>query len=326
MKNSKKGVYSGQAIAIIMVILVVATVLGASLYSRTLKNREAAINTKDSMKAVEQADSLLDLFVRADFQFLQQLAGDIQTSGEPEVLESISAIETFLTDKGVNTSMLSNITDWCEYSVDTNPSSNLKLTIAEALPSDFVDVRVGSARVFNLKDNTYNAVCPLALTFEARENSPTIFAIKEIYGNSSDEIAEYVNDGTPENDDMKVYCFTPTSTGCTTEELEGIAAPEGSFLDLDAGNTVTINDLSITRGGYPLYQIRIIPLNNTVGISHSITDCSEKQFTYMKVNAAVNCYGSFREKQIMVPGADSLGYSSLFDFTIYNIGTLRPNN
>ncbi len=325
MRNSQKKIYSGQAIAIVMVILVVATVLGASLYSRTLKNREAAINTKDSMKAVEQADSLLDLFVRADFQFLQDLAGEIHTSGKDFVFENIAEIKAFLDGKSVNSSMLGQIPDWCEYDADKNPSSNLKLTIAEAKPSDFVDVRVGSARVFNLKDNDSTSPCNLSLSFEARENSPTIFVIKMIYGNSNDEIAEYINDGS--TDDMKAYCFTPTTLGCTTEQLESIAAPEGSFSALSAGYTVPIGDLNQTRDSYSLYQIRVIPLNNTVGISHSdVSGCSTKTFSYMKVNAAVNCYGSFREKQIMVPGADSLGYSSLFDYTLYNIGTLRPNN
>ncbi len=327
MTNSQKKIYSGQAIAIIMVILVVATVLGASLYSRTLKNREAAINTKDSMKAVEQADSLLDLFVRADFQFLQSLAQEIQTTGKEEVFESTAEIKSFLAEYDVNTSMLDQgVVDWCEYDKDKNPSSNLKLTIAEAQPSDFVDVRVGSARVFNLEGNETkpNAPCSMALKFEAREKSPTIFVIKKIYGNPSGEIAEYVNDGS--TDDMEAYCFTPTSLGCTSDQLQGVAAPEGSFLSLNANNTVAL-DLKETRGSFPLYQIRVIPLNNTVGISHSdVSGCSEKLFSYMKVNAAVNCYGSFREKQIMVPGADSLGYSSLFDYTIYNIGTLRPNN
>ena len=317
--------YSGQAIAIVMVILVVATVLGASLYSRTLKNREAAINTKDSMMAVEQADSLLDLFVRAEFQFLQELSTQVQNNGAIEY-DRLSQIQDFLRDKNVDTTIITSINDWCEYNAESNPSSNIKLTIAEAEPTDYVDVRVGSTRVFNLKDNTYGTnPCNIVLRFEARDNAPTLFAIKEIYGNSNDEIAEYMNDGGL-NDDIKAYCFTPNSSSCQPTDLTGIAAPDTSFLDLESGNTLTIN-LNKSRTGFPLYQIRVIPLNLTLGISHSFpVDCSERKFTYMKVNAAVNCYGSFREKQIMVPGMDSLGYSSIFDYTIYNIGTLRPSN
>lgn len=315
--------YPAQAIAIIMVILVVATVLGASLYSRTLKNKEAAINTKDSMMAIEQADSLLDLFVRAEFQFLQDLFVKVQQEGTKEYT-SIGDIKLILDEYGVDSSILDQ-QNWCQYHIENNPSSNLKLTIAEAEPTDFVDVRVGSTRVFNLKDNSYNAnPCNMVLQFEARDNAPTIFVIKEIYGNSNDEIAEYVNDGA--TDDIKAYCFKPNGDSCSAGDLTGIAAPVDSFNGLETGRKLTIR-LDKSRGAYPLYQIRIIPLNLTLGVAHSFpSNCSAKKFTYMKVNAAVNCYGSFREKQIMVPGVDSLGYSSLFDYTIYNIGTLRPNN
>jgi hypothetical protein len=83
--------------------------------------------------------------------------------------------------------------------------------------------------------------------------------------------------------------------------------------------------LNEVRGAYHLSQIRVIPLFNQVEVSHNPVNCSANQFEHMKINAAVNCYGSLREKQIFVPGPDSLGYSSLFDYTIYNIGTLGPN-
>ena len=323
MKYTKTGMYSGQAIAIVMVILVVATVLGASLYSRTLKNKEAAINTKDSMMAVEQADSLLDLFVRADFSFLQTLSSQVQSSGESIEFNNTAELKQFLDGEGVDTTIISSVNNWCE---NTSNGSSLKLTISEAESTDFVDVRVGSARVFNLQGNTYTGGgdCNLTLMFEARDNAPTLFTIKEIYGNDSGEVAEYINDGS--TDDMIAYCFKPGSSSCTQEDLEGIAAPSGSFKPLLSGNTLSIT-LNKTRGEYTLQQVRVIPLNLTLAVSHSIGNCSQKsKFAYMKVNAAVNCYGSFREKQIMVPGADSLGYSSLFDYTIYNIGTLRPGN
>lgn len=318
--------YSGQAIAIVMVVLVVATVLGASLYSRTLKNKEAAINTKDSMMAVEQADSLLDLFVRADFNFLQSLFSEVESSVEGEIVyTSIAEIRDFLEANDVDTGILNaqeGITNWCE---DTTVGSSIKLTIAPAdSTTDYVDVRVGSARVFNLEGNNYDpSPCTMTLKFEARESTPTLFTIKKIYGNSSDEIEAYVNDGT--TDDMIAYCFTPDGSLCP-EDL-GVAQPRDSFEDLDANNTLSIDLAEKNESGVPLYMIRVIPLNNTLAVTHLFAvGCSERDFSYLKINAGVNCYGSFREKQIMIPGVDSLGYSSLFDYTIYNTGTLEPSN
>lgn len=317
--------YSGQAIAIVMVILVVATVLGASLYSRTLKNREAAINTKDSMMAVEQADSLLDLFVRADFTVLQNISIELDALDLPPEekkfeLNGTGEVSAFLDAHSIDSTILSASTgqQWCE---DTSAGSSLKLTISPAQLSDFVDIRVGSARVLNLQGNTYHGTgaCNVTFRFEARDNAPTLFTVKKIYGDSSGNIAEYA----PEH--MTAYCFTPSSTSCTSEDLNGVAAPSTSFNGLGAGNSLDINLRETGPGGTALQQIRVIPLNLTLGVATSVGDCSTYKFSFMKINAAINCYGSYREKQIMVPGTDSLGYSSLFDYTIYNVGTLEPS-
>lgn len=313
--------YSGQAIAIVMVILVVATVLGASLYSRTLKNREAAINTKDSMMAAEQADSLLDVFVRTDFQVLQRISLDLdsQEGGKFE-LNSITDITNFLNNYGIDSTILSVNTgqQWCQ---DTSTGSSLKLTIAPATSDDYVDIRVGSARVLNLQGNTYTGTgpCNVTFVFEARDNAPTLFAVKKIYGDPSGNIAEY----SPEH--ITAYCFTPSSTSCTSEDLSGIASPSTSFNGLGGGNTLSFDLKEVGPGGTTLQQIRVIPLNLTLGVSTSVGDCSTYQFSFMKINTAVNCYSSYREKQIMVPGTDSVGYSSIFDYTIYNVGTLEPS-
>ncbi len=313
--------YSGQAIAIVMVILVVATVLGASLYSRTLKNRESAINTKDSIMASEQADSLLDLFVRTDFQILHNISLELDAiEGEKKFeFNGINEVIAFLNEHSIDSTILSATTgqQWCE---DTSKGSSLKLTISPATSSDFVDVRVGSARVLNLDGNTYSGAgpCSVSFQFEARDNAPTLFAVKKIYSDTDGNIAEY----SPEH--ITAYCFTPNSTSCSSDDLSGIASPSTSFNGLNAGNTLNIDLGETGPAGTTLQQIRIIPLNLTLGVSTSVGECSTYKFSFMKVNAAVNCYGSYREKQIMVPGTDSVGYSSIFDYTIYNIGTLEP--
>ena len=65
--------YSGQAIAIIMIVLVVAVVIGGSLYSRVVRNKGEVVDTIDSQKALEQAGNVLDAFVAIDLSSLQNL-------------------------------------------------------------------------------------------------------------------------------------------------------------------------------------------------------------------------------------------------------------
>ena len=68
--------YPGQAIAIIMVVLVVAAVIGASLYSRMIRNKGEVVDTRESQKALEQAANVLDAFTTSDLPSLQKLLSE----------------------------------------------------------------------------------------------------------------------------------------------------------------------------------------------------------------------------------------------------------
>ena len=90
--------YSGQAIAIIMVVLVVAAVIGASLYSRMIRNKGEVVDTRESQKALEQAGNVLDAFITLDLPSLQKLLSD-QLSADDNgeiVLSDIDGIRSFL--------------------------------------------------------------------------------------------------------------------------------------------------------------------------------------------------------------------------------------
>jgi len=317
--NIKK--YSGQAIAIIMVVLIVASVLGASLYSRTLKNKQAASDNKDSIRALEQADSILDLFVRSDYDLLQTVAERMyDEDNDTLIYDSVTGeFMDLLTSAEIDTSIITKVQNsdnpWCE---DTSTGSSVKITVSPSSSDDFVTVDVGSARVFNLEGNTYEPEgdCNISLIFNP-VSQYALFTIKKIYINADGDIAEYTNDGT--TDDMLAYCVGDC------DDISSVAAPTGSFINIESGGFVEVTLNETRPDGYSLYQIRVIPLLNQLQVSNELTSCSSYQFQHMMINAAVNCYGSLREKQIFVPGPDSLGYSSLFDYTIYNIGTLGPN-
>ena len=94
MKNKEK--YSGQAIAIIMVVLVVASVIGAALYSRVITSKQISIETTDGKKALEQADSILDIFISSDLQAVQNaLRGYLEDDDSP-ALDELDKIYTKL--------------------------------------------------------------------------------------------------------------------------------------------------------------------------------------------------------------------------------------
>ena len=96
--------YSGQAIAIIMIVLVVATVIGASLYSRMLRNSAEITDTRESQRALEQADSILDSFISSDLRLVQGVLSTVIPLESDGVLTftRVSELSSFLTTNGID--------------------------------------------------------------------------------------------------------------------------------------------------------------------------------------------------------------------------------
>ncbi len=315
----KKDFYSGQAIAIVMIVLIVATVLGASLYSRTLVDQQYAVKEQDSNTAYEQADSLLDPFLYSDVKGLEDYVnqvkdGEVEGVSWPITLTSVSEIENLLSMDSINidTSSLGNVSDWCEG--DTSEASSLKMTIDRSTPNESIDVRVGASRIFNLEGATISGTsCSLNLKFESRGNTETVFAIKKVYVSDAGEVKEY------SNLDIIGYCLSATGNCSDTT-----VAPATSVEKISPSDSVSVNLKEVKESIYKLREVRVIPLLGTLGVSYSLStdSCISSNFDYIKINTGVNCYGSYREKQLLLPGSDSTGYSTLFDYSIYNNGVL----
>ena len=75
-----------------------------------------------------------------------------------------------------------------------------------------------------------------------------------------------------------------------------------------------------------IIEIRILPISGTLAVSNSLnpSDCIDKEFRSVKVSAEVTCNGSYRGKQMFLPGSGNLGYSTLFDYAIYDNGLFQP--
>jgi hypothetical protein len=305
MQNRKIEMYSAQAIAIVMVVLVVAAVLGASLYSRTIKNQTSVTNQEDSDIALEQADSLLNIFSDANIDDISTLtrSGDI-------VYEDI---DTMIDELGFGSSATAIIdqlrggnaaTKLCE---DTGPdsASGIKVALSRVPTDEYIDVSVGDSRNFNFDGITVTSGT-LTLNVENRGTSTPVFAIKKIYMNqSTGDFKAY------DKADNTLYCL---GTSCPTT------------IDPTSSGTLTAGSVSVSLSPstYNIYQVRVIPLVGDIAVRYSTT-VPNVNFGYIKINAAVNCYGSYREKEMVIPSTESLGYPTIFDYVLYNNGTLSTN-
>ncbi|NLZ24332.1 hypothetical protein GX888_01090 [Candidatus Dojkabacteria bacterium] len=317
MKNKEK--YSGQAIAIIMVVLVVASVIGAALYSRVITSKQISIETTDGKKALEQADSILDIFISSDLQAVQNaLRGYLEDDDSP-ALDELDKIRIFLEENGIDTEILTMSTEWC---TNTEPPSP-QVMISYADIGDFTEIDVGEVKAVNLYKANIPDSCNVHFAFENIEGNQAPFTVKEVYINeSNDEVKPY------DLDDMKLYCVSNPGSDCSSEVAPSTSI-ERTILSNSTDNLLEYNDLkNIRKDSYGIYEIRILPLQRKIGVSiqpKGSDECVNLLSDY-KIIAEVQCGQTVKRKQVIIPSERNIGYPTLFDYTIYNNeGVLRPN-
>jgi hypothetical protein len=74
-------------------------------------------------------------------------------------------------------------------------------------------------------------------------------------------------------------------------------------------------------------ELRILPIKGVLGINYELMQegcINNKQFNAIKVTSEANCNDTYRGKQMFLPGSGTLGYSTLFDYGIYDSGLFQP--
>jgi hypothetical protein len=117
-------------------------------------------------------------------------------------------------------------------------------------------------------------------------------------------------------DDMKLYCLnTSGSDDCG----DGSVAPTDSIERILGNGGIITLDLKTSN----LYEFRILPLKEKIKIGLK-DQCNNLLSNYL-IKSTVTCTGQERTMQVVIPNAANMGYSPLFDYTIYNSsGTLTP--
>ncbi|NLE30687.1 hypothetical protein GX618_00210 [Candidatus Dojkabacteria bacterium] len=294
--------YSGQAIAIIMVILVVAAVIGASLYSRMIRNKGEVIDTRESSKALEQSGNILDAFITTDIRTLQDRLYEKLTGAGGKITIEATRLDD-LTDNIV--AYFGEIgLELEELTMDAS-CSNYKMSFEFAPPSEGPEYKVGDVMAINLSSvPTVPSGCEVELNFPSGDNK--IFTVKEVYSDGGVGYKPY------ELADMKVYC-TNNCTGMS---------PTTSFETWDTKPILTYNMYNFKQNG--LTELRVIPLKGTIEIGVSSENCGNI-FDQFLIKATSICSGQERTMQVIIPSATNYGYDPMFDYTIYNSnGALAP--
>jgi len=301
--------YSGQAIAIIMVVLVVAAVIGASLYSRMIRNKGEVVDTRESQKALEQAGNVLDAFITSDLPSLQNLLSkELSEDDDGEiVLSNIEVIRNFL--QSLNGDQM----DLGLLGLGEGGScSEPVVTIAYAQASDGIEYGVGDVMAINVDGVSIPAGCVATLTFYTAGSGDHLFTTKYVYMDNDGNVQPY------KLEDMELYCLNSTGGNCGEGSVAPIESIEGT---LASGGSITLNFADYSN----LYEFRILPSKEKIKIGLQGNEACNHLLDNYFIKSTVICTGQERTMQVVIPNAMNMGYPSLFDYTIYNsAGTLTP--
>lgn len=301
--------YSGQAIAIIMVVLVVAAVIGASLYSRMIRNKGEVVDTRESQKALEQAGNVLDAFTTSDLPSLQNLLSEKLSEDDDGkiVLDDIGSIRFFLEELSGDQMDLGLLGLGEEGSSCSEPV----VTITYAQASDGIEYGVGDVMAINVDGVDIPEGCVATLTFYTAGSGDHLFTTKYVYMDDNRDVQPY------KLEDMKLYCLNSTGSNCGDES---VAPPDSIEGTLASGGNITLN---VDQPN--LYEFRILPLKEKVKIGLQGNAACNHLLDNYSIKSTVICTGQERTMQVVIPNAINMGYPSLFDYTIYNSsGILTP--
>lgn len=284
MKNKKT--YSGQALAIIMVVLVISSIIGFSIFTRSLRDKRSTVQERYSAEALEVNDNILDYILQntnegeiPDLVIDQEYASDL--SGEFDIRNKFDLSK--LAVCGLD---------------GTNNKYTVKLFYGDN--NTVYQVEPGQAFSFVVPENeAVPDACVINVKFQP-EGIPdnTGFTKNIIFRTSStgSTIKDY------DYSDAETYCL---STNCTNFEKNP------NYVPWDPATT-----LVIPAGGVNLDRAQLIAINSRIRFTYEPTAACGNLFKTLILRSSATCNGVFRSKEAIIPVHRA--HFSIFNYVLFN--------
>lgn len=289
--------YKAQALAIIMVILVIASIIGFSVFSRQITQKRSIVEERNSAEALEVADIILDNFLLSKSKDWIDLGMDRKVDGYTE-----SATSSEITDLS---QVLGNEIDFQTLSICPlgEGSPNVyTLSLSRTNEDTIFYLRPGETFVFPIKGEKFGVNCSIHIDFPAPPENGG-FTVDRIYTISaiSGDILEYNYENTLN------HCFG--TSFCNNSNFTG-----NGWTVFNIGETLTVPIPSTTPF---LDKIQLTAIGNTeLGFKFSMGVSCEKEIQHWQLRASATCGGSYRAKEVIIP---EVGVSySIFNYVLFN--------
>ena len=288
MKNKKT--YSGQALAIIMVVLVISSIIGFSIFTRSLRDKRSTVQERYSAEALEVNDNILDYI--------------LQNTNEGEIPKLV--IDQEYASDGVN-----NIRNLL------NMGDNLfnKLTVCSLdEPNNKYTVKL----FYGDNDTVYQVEPGQAFSFVVPEG-------QEIADNTCTINVKFQPEGIPDNTGFtKNIIFRTSSTGSTIKDYDYLDAEtyclstnctnfekERNYVPWNPDDT-----LVIPAGGVNLDRAQLIAINSRIRFTYEPTAACGSLFKTLILRSSATCNGVFRSKEAIIPVHRA--HFSIFNYVLFN--------
>jgi len=287
MKNKKT--YSGQALAIIMVVLVISSIIGFSIFTRSLRDKRSTVQERYSAEALEVNDNILDYI--------------LQNTNEGEIPDLVIDQE-YASEVGGEYD-IENIFDSTKLTVCSLDGTNNKYTVKLSYGDNDTVYQVEPGQAFSFVVPEKEAVpdaCVINVKFQPEDiPANTGFTINKIYRTSPTgaTIKDY------DYSDAETYCL---STNCTNFEKN----PKNP-------NDVRWNPattLEILAGGVNLDRAQLIAINSRIRFTYEPTAACGDLFKTLILRSSATCNGVFRSKEAIIPVHRA--HFSIFNYVLFN--------
>lgn len=305
--------YSGQALAIVLVLLLVGSIIGFALYARTVREAERTVGERAAAEANELVETIIGLVSTSDYAqlkegfmaFVQEEGqdceeDDLSNQGCRENNMDVDRVKSFFEDyllmDEVDLSKFDRIEDYCLS----------EMAIKYITPEDDVIIQQDDAFGFFLYEADWNAA-GCEVTFVMKDGDADGFTLSEFYAQHSDgDVTSYKN---YVHDDIEGYLYGGSGTNWTT---------------ISDSETFVYNSSNNSKEGNSLHELRFKSLGGWSRLSWDIADSCDLE-TYLLMEVGSTCGDKYVGKKFIVPS--DLFAPPVFDYVLFNgVGEVKPES
>ena len=333
----KQKTYSGQALAIAMLVLVVSSLIGLSMFSRTRRDRALTLEERSSAEALEVSDIILDNITNFKPEEIVEAINNTYYSDTLDEFDEEEGVVLYENTENDNISRLfeelgifhSNISlsnlvsPLCPIEIQPN---EYQLTIRKADRDTVYELRPGHVWSFPTRNVIITnpqpgSVCNLNIYISEIGDSLAGFTESRIYCEYDNDIPtqciDYDNYDNVNNQKMKKYMFAfdgEDHPSFYTEDSD-------NWIQVTPSNTTPAISLNLIDGTTSIpSELRIKSLGRIgspgIGISYELEgNFCPKGVNMYQVRATANCSEIYRGKEIIIPHR---GYSAIFDYIYFS--------